>query len=82
MFFMYYSTMFVIFNIELSSLGIPSYHHICHLNEMKMNGIGSRKIINSHLGGGRISLHYDRDKKTLFSIDQNYGSIESYQAES
>ncbi|XP_050452085.1 vitellogenin receptor isoform X1 [Cataglyphis hispanica] len=75
-------TMFIVFNIELSSLGIPSYHHISHLSEMKMNGIGSRKTINSHLGGGRISLHYDRDKKTLYSIDQNYGSIESYQAES
>lgn len=73
--------MFIVFDEVELFLGIPSYHNF-RLDEMKMNGIGSRKLINSHLGDATVSLHYDRDKKTFFSIDQSFGYITSYQDES
>lgn len=66
--------MFIVFRYGISD---RSYR----LDKMKMNGIGSGNLIRQHFMGPTVSLHYDRDKKTLFSIDENSGYIMSYQAE-
>lgn len=73
-------TLFIIFDSEYNTSKMSSYHHTYRLYEMKMNGIGPRNEINSLFRGSTVSLHYDRDKKTLFSIDL-IGYIMTYQAE-
>lgn len=46
--------------------------------EMKMNGLGERKLLRDNLKGPKISMCYDRDSKTLFISDQHAGYILSY----
>ncbi|XP_029163122.1 LOW QUALITY PROTEIN: vitellogenin receptor [Nylanderia fulva] len=65
--------MFIIFQFG-------TFYRSYRLEKMKMNGIGPGSLIKNIMGP-IVALHYDRDKKTLFSIDQNSGYLTSYKAE-
>lgn len=70
--------MFIVFHVKYSGIFLQPYR----LEKMKMNGIGPRNLINAlrYTRDGKILLHYDTAKKTLFLAE--FGDIKSYQAES
>lgn len=49
--------------------------------EMRMDGLGEKKLFRENLEGPRILMYYDRDSKTLFVSDQNPGYILSHSNE-
>lgn len=66
--------MFVSFSTEWH---LTSYYGNFSVYEMKMNGLGERKLVKNGLKGLTI-MCYDRDSKTLFISAKNSGYILSY----
>lgn len=46
--------------------------------EMRMDGLGERRLFRKNLEGQKISMYYDRDSKTLFVSDEKSGNILSH----
>lgn len=66
--------MFVVFQNPFSLL---IKNNIYSIYEMRMDGLGERKLLKDELKG-IISMCYDRDSKTLFVSDERTGFIWSY----
>lgn len=68
--------MFVV--LQKSTLWFEENSNKFSIYEMRMDGLGEKKLFRENLEGPRISMYYDRDSKTLFVSDQNLGYILSH----